>query len=104
MTEGSPIMATYVSLVHFTEQGIRDVKQTTTRAKAFIGLAEKLGVKVRELYWVQGSCDLVTITETDDEETATALLLAVGAMGNIRTETLRAYGFEEMERILAKMP
>jgi uncharacterized protein with GYD domain len=95
---------TYISLVHLTDQGIRDVKHTTERAKAFVDMAAKAGVKVRDLYWTQGTCDLVTITEAADEETATALLLAVGALGNIRTETMRAYTSDEMKRILSKMP
>jgi len=97
-------MSTYVSLISYTDQGIRDVKETTKRAKAFKELAGKFGVKVRDLYWVQGSYDLVTITEADDEEAATALLLTVGALGNIRTETLRAYSEAEMDKILAKVP
>jgi uncharacterized protein with GYD domain len=97
-------MPTYVSLLHFTDQGIRNIKETTKRAKMFIEMARKAGVKVRDLYWTQGRYDLITITETPDEEAATALLLSVGAMGNIRTETMRAHSAEEMDKILARMP
>jgi len=97
-------MATYVSLVHFTDQGIRNIKETTKRAKMFVELAQKAGVKVRDLYWTQGRFDLITITETPDEGAATALLLSVGALGNIRTETMRAHTAEEMDKILARMP
>ena len=97
-------MATYVSLVNFTDQGVRTIKDTTKRAKAFVELAQKAGVKVKDLYWTLGRCDLITITEAPDDEAATALLLSVGALGNIRTETLRAYSAEEMDKILARMP
>jgi uncharacterized protein with GYD domain len=97
-------MATYVSLVHLTDQGIRGIKDTTKRAKAFIEMARKAGVKVRDLYWTQGRCDLITITEAANEEAATALLLTLGAMGNTRTETMRAYSAEEMDKILARIP
>ncbi|MCJ7678855.1 MAG: GYD domain-containing protein [Anaerolineales bacterium] len=97
-------MATYVSLVHLTDQGIRNVKETTKRAKAFVEMARKAGVKVRDIYWTQGRFDLITITEAADEEAATALLLALGAMGNTRTETLRAHTAEEMDKILARIP
>jgi uncharacterized protein with GYD domain len=97
-------MATYVSLIHLTDQGIRNIKDTTKRAKQFIAAAEKAGVKVRELFWTQGSCDLITITEAADEMAATAVLLAVGAQGNVRSETLRAYTSAEMDKILAKLP
>ena len=96
-------MATYVSLVHFTDQGIRTIKDTTKRAKAFIEMAGKAGVKVRNIYWTQGRFDLITITEAADEDAATAVLLGLGAMGNIRTETMRAHTAEEMDKILARM-
>lgn len=96
-------MPKYVSLIRFTEQGMRNVKDTAKRARAFKDMAEQAGIKVHELLWTQGSCDLITIVE-GDEEKATAVLLRVGAMGNVRSETLRAYGFEEMERILSMVP
>jgi uncharacterized protein with GYD domain len=96
-------MATYVSLVHFTDQGIRSVKESTKRAKAFIETARKAGVKVRDIYWTQGRFDLITITEASEEDAATALLLGLGAMGNIRTETMRAHTAEEMDKILARL-
>lgn len=97
-------MATFVSLIHFTDQGIRNIKDTTKRAKGFVAAAEKAGVKVRELFWTQGSCDLISITESADEAAATALLLGLGAQGNIRSETLRAFTSAEMDKILAKLP
>jgi uncharacterized protein with GYD domain len=97
-------VATYVSLVNFTEQGVRSIRDTTKRAKAFIELAKKSGVTVKNLYWTLGSCDLITITEAPNDEAATALLLSVAAMGNVRTETLRAYSAEEMDKILTRMP
>jgi uncharacterized protein with GYD domain len=97
-------MATYITLLNFTDQGIRGVRDTTKRAKAFEKMAAKNGVEVREIFWTLGSYDLVTILEAKDAETATALLLAVGAMGNIRTQTLRAFTAGEVEKILDKMP
>jgi uncharacterized protein with GYD domain len=102
--ERGKVMATYVSLIHLTDQGIRNIKDTTKRAKAFVAAAEKAGVKVKELLWTQGTYDLVTITEAADEKAATAVLLAVGAQGNVRSETLRAFTSAEMDAILAKLP
>jgi uncharacterized protein with GYD domain len=96
-------MATYVVLGNFTDQGIRNAKDTRKRAEAFKGMAQKAGVKVKELYWTLGQYDIVTILEAPDEETATALGLSAGSLGNIRTQTLRAFGSEEMGNILAKM-
>ena len=97
-------MVRYVILLNFTDQGIRNVKQTVERAKAFKAMTEKFRATVKSLYWTQGSYDLVGTIEVPDEETGSALLLSLGSMGNIRTQTLRAYSSEEMKAILAKMP
>ena len=97
-------MATYIVLGNFTDQGIRSVKETTQRAEAFKEMARKAGVKVKEVYWTLGQYDLATIVEAPDEETATALGLSACSLGNIRTQTLRAFSAEEMGRIIAKMP
>lgn len=96
-------MATYIVLAHFTDQGIRNVKDTPKRAEAFKTMAQKLGVTIKESYWTLGPYDVVTILEAPDEEAITTLGLSVGALGNVRTQTLRAFSAEEMERILSKM-
>ena len=97
-------MAMYVSLIRLTDQGMRSIKDTTKRGKAFVAAAEKAGVKVREILWTQGRYDLVTITEAKSEAAATAVLLSVGALGNVRSETLRAFTSAEMDGILAQLP
>ena len=97
-------MATYIVLGNFTDQGIRSVKETAKRAEAFKEMARKAGVKVKEVYWTLGQYDLATILEAPDEETATALGLGASSLGNIRTQTLRAFSAEELGRIIAKMP
>lgn len=97
-------MATFVTLVHFTDQGIRSVKQTTERAKVLSAAAARLGVKIREIYWTMGAYDVVLISEAPDEESMAALALSAGSLGNIRTQTMRAYSAEELNRILAKLP
>jgi len=97
-------MATYIVLGNFTDQGIRNVKETAKRAEAFKALAKKAGVTVKDIYWTLGRYDLVTILEAADDELITALGLSVGSLGNIRTQTLRAFSAEEMGGILAKMP
>lgn len=95
-------MPTYVSLLNWTDQGIRGYKDTAQRAEAFAAAAEKLGVKVLNLYWTVGPHDIVAVVEAPDDETATAVLLQVAGMGNVRSTTLRAFGREEMDRIIAK--
>jgi uncharacterized protein with GYD domain len=96
-------MATYLVLGHFTDQGVRNVKDTTKRAEAIREVARKCGVTIKEVYWTLGQYDVVTIVEAPDEASVTAFGLSAGALGNVRTQTLRAFSAEEMARILSRM-
>ena len=96
-------MATFILLAHFSDQGIRGVKDSPKRADAFKALAKKAGANVKELYWTLGSYDIVTIVEAPDVETITALGLSIGKLGNVRTETLRAFDKAGMDAILKKV-
>jgi uncharacterized protein with GYD domain len=96
-------MATFVMLVSFTDQGVRNIKETTKRADAFKQMAEKVGVTVRDIYWTLGQYDAVAIGEAPDDETATAVALSIGSLGNIRTQTLPAFSRNEMDAIIKKM-
>jgi uncharacterized protein with GYD domain len=95
-------MPTYISLVNWTDQGIRDLKESPARADATAGLAESLGGKLVELYWTVGPYDIVAIFEAPDDERGSAMQLAVATRGAVRTTTLRAFDREEIERISAK--
>jgi uncharacterized protein with GYD domain len=95
-------MATFVSTVKFTEQGVRGVQDTTKRAAAVRSLAKKFGIKVRDIYWTLGENDGLLIMDAPDEESATALMLHIGSQGNVKTNTVRAYNAAEMDKILAK--
>ena len=97
-------MPTYVTLIHWTEQGIQNVKDTTKRLQEGLALFEQMGIKLLNFYWTSGRYDGIAISEAADDETASAATLALGLQGNVRTETLRAYTAEDMERILGKMP
>ena len=96
-------MATYVVLNTFTEQGIRSVKDTTSRANAARDLAKKFGVTMKEVYWTLGQYDIVSVVDSPDEGSVTALALALGAAGNVRTQLLRAFTQNEMKGILGKL-
>jgi uncharacterized protein with GYD domain len=96
-------MATYIILANFSEQGIRNVKDTTKRADAFKDMARKAGVTVKEEYWTLGAHDIVAIVEAPDDMAVTAVGLSVGALGNVRTQTLRAFSKAEMAAIVGKM-
>lgn len=97
-------MATYVALVKFTDQGLRQIKQTTERGKGLVNAAANLGVKVKEIYWTMGAYDALFIAEAPNDETVTSLAVSMGSLGNIRTQTMRAYNAEEMNKILARIP
>ena len=97
-------MATFITTLHFTEQGIKAVRDTCNRAAAFKAAAEKMGVKVTGIYWTLGAFDGVLVCEAPDEETATAALLHIGSLGNVRTQTARAYDAAEMQKILGRLP
>ena len=96
-------MAKYIALASFTEQGIRNVKDTVKRADAVREAARKYGCEMSQIYWTLGNYDLVTIIDAQDESAATAFAMAIGSAGNIRTQTLRAFSREEMTAILGKL-
>ena len=96
-------MSTFIVLTNFTDQGIRNAKESPKRADAFKEMAKTFGVTVKELVWTQGRYDIVTIVEAPDESAAMSLNLSLGALGNVRTETLRAFSAAEMTKIIGKM-
>jgi uncharacterized protein with GYD domain len=96
-------MATFISTVQFTDQGMKDIKATTKRADAFMAVAEKMGVEVKNIFWTLGPFDGLMVFEAPDDETATALMLRLGSFGNVQTQTARAYQAAEMSQILGKL-
>ena len=97
-------MATFITTLHFTEQGIKAVRDTCERAAAFKATAKKMGVKVSGIYWTLGAFDGVIVCEAPDEESATTALLHLGSLGNLRTQTARAFDAAEMQKILGLLP
>ena len=95
-------MATYIALLQFTDQGIRNVKETTKRAIAATETAAKMGVKFADLFWTLGHYDLAIVAEAPDDETMTAVMLKLASLGNVKSQTLRAFRTKDMEAILKK--
>jgi len=96
-------MATYIVLSSFTDQGIRNVKDTTKRADVVREMAKKFGVTVKEFYWTMGAYDVVVVFDAPDDASMTALGMAIGSQGNVRTQTLRAFSKDEINSILSKV-
>jgi uncharacterized protein with GYD domain len=95
-------MPRYVTLINWTEQGIAGFKDTVDRYEAAQQQFEQLGVKFVDVYWTFGEHDIVTVVEAPDDESATAALLRLGAAGNLRTKTMRAFSRDEMRGVIDK--
>ena len=95
-------MPAYIALIDWTEQGVRDFKNTVDRYEAAQSAFESLGVSFTNVWWTLGTHDIVATVEAPDDETLAAALLSVAGQGNIRTTTLRAFTRDEMRTVIGK--
>ena len=93
-------MGTFIALLDYTDQGIRNIKESPHRADQFGEMAEKAGAKVVAQYWTIGSHDGVLILEAPNDEVAASILLALGRSGNVRTTTLRAFEWADAQELI----
>jgi uncharacterized protein with GYD domain len=100
---GGHTMARYISLLNWTDQGVRNAKETVKRAQAARKAAESAGAKLVDTYWTVGQYDLILVLEAPDDETVTRVFLGLGIAGNVRTNTMRAFSEQEMTGILQKL-
>jgi uncharacterized protein with GYD domain len=96
-------MATYVTLLNFTERGVKDIKDSSKRAAELRNHAKKHGIKIKEQFWCMGVYDGLVIFEAPDDESATAAMLSLSSRGNVTTQTLRSFTSSEMDGILGKV-
>ena len=96
-------MATFIVLANYTDQGIRTIKESTKRSSAFAEHAKSAGLMVRDVFWTMGHYDVVVIFDAPDEMTAARALMKLGSLGNIKTQTLRAFSRDEMDQIVGQM-
>jgi len=89
-------------LINWTDQGIKNFRESPQRAEDFTRLVERSGGRVRELLWTVGPYDIVSIVEFPDDEAGVAALLQVGSLGNVRSNTLRAFNASEMSGIIGR--
>ena len=96
-------MSHYIILVNFTDQGIRNVKDSPKRAEAFRSALEKEGGKVINLYYTLGKHDIVAIVEAPNDDAIASVLYVTGSKGNVRTKTLKAFPMSEAAKIIEKL-
>ena len=95
---------TYISLVKFADKGIQNAKGTTEWLADWAAKVQSMGVSIKQMYWTLGEYDQVCIFEAPDDETVASVVPAADMLGNIRTQTMRAFTVFEMDRILARVP
>lgn len=96
-------MQTYITLMTFTEEGAKHLGKTTARAEAFRKVAEKRGINILHTFWTTGLYDVIHIFEVEKEEDAMAHSYSLSSLGNVRTQTYRAYSKEEIEGVMANV-
>ena len=97
-------MATYITLVRYTQQGIENIKEGPNRLDVAKQAFKAMGAELKEYYLVMGQYDAVVISEAPNDETVAKLALSIGSKGSIRTETLRAFSEDEYRKVIASLP
>jgi uncharacterized protein with GYD domain len=97
-------MPTYVSLIHYTEQGLRSIKDSPKRLEAGKKLLKDLGGELKQFYLTMGPYDIVIVLEAPSEDVVATFALAIGAQGNVRTTHLRAFSEAEYRKIITGLP
>jgi uncharacterized protein with GYD domain len=96
-------MATYLTLVKFTQRGVKDIKDTCKRAAELQTHAKKHGIEVKQQYWCMGDYDGLIVFDAPDDETATAAMLSLSSRENVTTQTMRSFNAAEMSKIVARI-
>ena len=102
--KGGIVMPTYVSLLRYTQQGIQNMKDSPNRLETAKKMFKEMGGELKEFYLALGRYDAVVISEVPDGETAAKIILTIGGVGAVRTETFRVFEEDEYRRIFADLP
>ena len=97
-------MPTYISLVRYTDQGMRNIKESPKRLDAAKNAFKAMGGELKQWYLVMGRYNAIVISEFPDDETAQKATLAIEPLGSIRTEGFRAFTEEEYRKLIAALP
>ncbi|HEY6259325.1 MAG TPA: GYD domain-containing protein [Xanthobacteraceae bacterium] len=97
-------MLTFIMSLSWTDQGIRSVKDSPKRGAAARELAKKCGVEVKQVYLTSGDSDLVIIVESPNGDNVAKFAMAIGALGNVRSRTARAWSEQEFQKLVSELP
>ena len=97
-------MPIYITLFNLTEKGIKNIKNAPERIEEGIKTAELIGGKLIGFYATMGDYDYISIGEAPSDEVYMTYLLGLGAQGNTRTKTLKAFTKEEFGKMISKLP
>jgi uncharacterized protein with GYD domain len=102
--KGGNSMPTYMTLIRRTQKGVESIKEGPSRLDMAKQAFNAMGGELKGMYLVMGQYDMVVIGEVPDDETVAKLSLTIGAQGNIRTETFRAFTEDEYRKIIDALP
>lgn len=102
--KGAEPMSTYITLVNYTEQGIKTVKDSPSRVDAGKALAKSLGGEMKQLFLTMGAYDMVAVSEFPDDEAAAKFSLILGSKGNVRTTNMLAFPEDQMRSVIDSLP
>jgi len=96
-------MPLYITLLRWTDEGIRNVKDSPSRLEKAKEAIRASGGDFKAFYMTLGQYDAVTIGESPDDATYAKTLLAIGSSGAVKTETLRAFSEQEYREIIGSL-
>lgn len=97
-------MATYISLLHYTQQGMKNIKQAPSRLDAAKKAFKDAGAEIKNFYLTMGQYDAVVISESPNDEATAKVALLIGSQGNVQTQTFRAFSEDEYRKIVTALP
>jgi uncharacterized protein with GYD domain len=97
-------MPTYITLVNFTQKGVENVKESPQRLDAAKNAFKRMGAELKEFYLVMGQYDIILVSEAPDDVTVAKIALTLGSIGNVRTESFRAFKEDEYREIVSALP
>jgi uncharacterized protein with GYD domain len=97
-------MATYISLLKYTQKGVETIKDSPKRLDAAKEVFKKLGSELKQFYLVMGQYDIVIVAEAPNEEAMTKAILSIGSKGNVQSTTFRAFTEAEFRKVISELP